>query len=149
LQSRSAVLVDPSAAQLATAVTGALVMLAAWDLLAWAFLSWRALFAGHGILAGHQLATQGAYGFVRHPVYLAAFLVWLALAIAFRSTGTLVITALFVIPVYLLYMRSEEEMMTETFGDAYRDYRRRVPMLVPRLGRAARVGELSQRTERS
>ena len=31
-----------------------------------------------------------------------------------------------------VYIRSEEDMMVETFGDAYRDYRRVVPMLVPR-----------------
>jgi len=37
-----------------------------------------------------------------------------------------------VIPIYLLYIRSEEEMMLETFGDAYRGYRNAVPMLVPR-----------------
>jgi len=37
-----------------------------------------------------------------------------------------------VIPIYRLYIRSEREMMLDTFGDAYRDYRRVVPMLVPR-----------------
>ncbi len=31
-----------------------------------------------------------------------------------------------------VYIRSEEDMMVETFGDAYRDYRRVVPMRVPR-----------------
>jgi len=31
-----------------------------------------------------------------------------------------------------VYIRSEEDMMVETFGDAYRGYRRVVPMLVPR-----------------
>ncbi len=36
------------------------------------------------------------------------------------------------IPIYLLYIRSEEDMMLETFGDAYREYRHVVPMLVPR-----------------
>ena len=31
-----------------------------------------------------------------------------------------------------VYIRSEEDMMLETFGDAYREYRHAVPMLVPR-----------------
>jgi len=31
-----------------------------------------------------------------------------------------------------VHIRSEEEMMLETFDDAYREYRRAVPMLVPR-----------------
>jgi len=29
-------------------------------------------------------------------------------------------------------MLAEEEMMLETFGDAYREYRQAVPMFVPR-----------------
>ena len=33
-----------------------------------------------------------------------------------------------------VHIRSEEEMMLETFDDAYREYRRAVPMLVPRPG---------------
>jgi len=33
-----------------------------------------------------------------------------------------------------VYIRSEEDMMVETFGDAYRDYRGVVPMLVSATG---------------
>ena len=84
------------------------------------------------MLADHELVTRGAYGCVRHPVYLAALLVWLALAVGYLSGTALAVTALYVIPIYLLYIRSEEEMMLETFGDAYREYRNVVPMLVPR-----------------
>jgi protein-S-isoprenylcysteine O-methyltransferase Ste14 len=122
---------------LTAAVVGAGLVLAAWDLLAWAFLSWRSLFAGHGVLADHRLATHGAYAFVRHPVYLAAFLVWLGLAVAFESRAAFLITFLYVIPVYVLYIRSEEEMMAEAFGEAYRAYRRSVPMLIPRRSSAS------------
>ena len=117
------------------AVAGAGLVAAGWALLVWSFLSWPSLFAGHGVLAGHRLVTRGAYGLVRHPVYLAAFLIWLGLAVGFASLGTLLVTLLYVIPVYLLYIRSEEQMLGEPFGDAYRDYRRRVPMLVPRIRR--------------
>jgi protein-S-isoprenylcysteine O-methyltransferase Ste14 len=38
-----------------------------------------------------------------------------------------------VIPAYLLYIRSEERMMLDAFGDQYACYRGEVPMLVPRL----------------
>jgi len=125
--------------RLVAAVLGAVLALAGWGLLTWSFLSWRSLFAGHGVLADHRLVTRGAYGFVRHPVYLAAFLIWLALAVGFLSLTAFLITVLYVIPIYLLYMRSEEEMMLESFGDEYREYQRRVPMLIPRLRPAARA----------
>ena len=113
------------------AVLGAALVILAWALYAWTFASWPALFVGHGVLAGHRLVTRGAYGFVRHPAYLAAFLVWLSLAVGFRSGMVLATTVLYVVPIYLLYMRSEEIMLAEFFGDQYREYRRTVPMLVP------------------
>ena len=103
----------------AAALAGAALALGGGGLLVWSFLSWRELFAGHGVLADHKLVTRGAYGFVRHPVYLAALLVWLALAVGYLSRTAFVVTALYVIPIYLLYIRSEEEMMLEIFGDAY------------------------------
>ena len=118
--------------RLVAAFAGAALALGGAALLVWSFLSWRGLFAGHGVLADHKLVTGGAYGFVRHPVYLAALLVWLGLAVGYLSGTAFVVTAFYVIPIYLLYVRSEEDMMLETFGDAYREYRRFVPMLVPR-----------------
>ena len=121
--------VTPRAA-LAAALGAAVVMLA-WALYFWTFISWPTLFVGHGVLADHKLVTRGAYGLVRNPAYLAAFLVWVGLAVGFRSGTVLAITALYVIPIYLLYIRSEEAMLTEFFGDEYRAYRRTVPMLIP------------------
>jgi protein-S-isoprenylcysteine O-methyltransferase Ste14 len=111
---------------------GAALVIVAWGLYVWTFASWPTLFVGHGVLTDHALVTRGAYGFVRHPAYLAAFLVWLSLAVGFRSATVLALTVAYVIPVYLLYIRSEEAMLAGAFGDQYRDYRRTVPLLIPR-----------------
>ena len=129
------------------AVLGAALIVLAWALYAWTFASWPTLFVGHGVLAGHQLVTRGAYGFVRHPAYLAAFLVWLSLAVGFRSTTVLTLTVLYVIPVYVLYMRSEEAMLAEFFGDQYRDYRHTVPLLVPYVSGGQRYRERGRTDE--
>jgi len=123
-----------SFSEVAAAVTGAVLVLAAWDVTLWAFRSWPSIFVGHGVLEGHRLVTRGAYGFVRHPVYLGVLLFWLGLALAFTSSAVLLVTVLYVLPSYLLYMRSEETMMLGAFGEAYRAYQRAVPFLVPRLG---------------
>jgi len=126
---------SPTLGQLSAAVLGAVMALTGWAPLAWSFISWRSLFAGHGLLPDHQLVARGAYGFVRHPVYLAALLIWLGLAVGFQSTPAFLVAGVYVIPIYFLYIRSEEEMMLEAFGEAYRAYRREVPMLIPRLVR--------------
>ena len=123
-----------SSATVAGALAGVALVLVAWGLTIGSFLSWRSVFTGHGVLADHQLVTRGAYGLVRHPIYLGVFLMWLGLALAFASVAVLLITVLYVIPSYLLYMQAEEEMMMGAFGDAYREYRRAVPMLIPWLG---------------
>jgi protein-S-isoprenylcysteine O-methyltransferase Ste14 len=128
-----------TAGPLSAAILGAVMVLGGGALLVWCLLSWRSLFAGHGILADHQLVTRGAYGVVRHPVYLAALLIWVGVAVGFQTTAAFLVTILYVIPIYVLYIRSEEEMMLESFGDTYRDYRRHVPMLFPRLLRTESV----------
>ncbi len=122
-----------SLAEASGAAVGAALVLAALALTVWSYFSWRSLFVGHGVLDDHRLVTSGAYGVVRHPVYVGVFLIWLGLALAFLSPVAFLIAAVYVIPIYVLYMRSEEKMMLESFGDAYRQYCQDVPMLIPRL----------------
>jgi protein-S-isoprenylcysteine O-methyltransferase Ste14 len=62
-------------------------------------------------------------------------MIWLGLAAAYVSLLALVVLGLYVVPIYLLYIREEEQLMIELYGDAYRDYRRRVGGLVPHLRR--------------
>jgi protein-S-isoprenylcysteine O-methyltransferase Ste14 len=139
LESRSA----PSAPQALAATLGAVFGLLGWAFQGWALLSWTSLFAGHGVLENQRLLTRGAYAVVRHPAYLGIILVWLGLALAFLSLGVLALTIVYTIPIFVLYIRREEEMMLGSFGDEYLNYRRRVPMLIPHLrsrssrGRAA------------
>ena len=122
-----------SAAQTLAMCAGAALALAAAVLTIWTFRSWPGLFVGHAVAPGQGLVTDGAYGAVRHPVYAAAFLVWAGLALGFLSWPVACLLVLYVAPAYLAYMRSEETMMLAEFGDAYRRYRARVPMLFPRL----------------
>jgi protein-S-isoprenylcysteine O-methyltransferase Ste14 len=121
-----------SAVEAAAALAGGFVALVGTAVCVWTLLSWRQMFVGHGVLGDQQLATGGAYGVVRHPAYLGAVLIWAGLSLCFLSAVGAAITVFYVVPVYLLYIRSEEAMMLECFGEEYRSYRRQVPMLLPR-----------------
>ena len=123
----------------AAALVGAALVVGGWLLILWTYASWPSIFVGHALLREHRLVTQGAYGVVRHPVYLGAFLIWLGLGVGFLSPAVLGIVILYVIPAYLLYVRDEEAMLEGAFGDGYRRYRQAVPRLVPRLGRGRRA----------
>jgi len=125
---------SPTPAQTLIATFGATLVLIGWAFQVWAFLSWTSLFAGHGVLNDQRLLTRGAYAVVRHPAYSGVCLVWLGLAVAFASPVVLALSAVYAIPIYVLYLRAEESMMLESFGDEYREYCRKVPMLIPRLG---------------
>jgi len=79
-----------------------------------------------------RLQVTGLYRWVRHPLYTAglAFL-WLS---PLMTTSTL---ALFVGLSLYIYIGSlfEERRLIRDFGQAYREYQRRVPRLLPRPGR--------------
>lgn len=122
----------PAGLHEAAAVAGAAIALGAVALTVWAFRSLPSVGSGHYVLDGQPIVDRGAYGWVRHPLYLAAFGIWLALALAYLSLVPLVVLAVYVIPIYSLYIREEERLMTDRYGDAYREYRSRVGGLVPR-----------------
>jgi len=91
---------------------------------------------GHFVKREHPLVTTGAYGFVRNPMYLGILLLWFGIAIAFRHALLLLAAVGYVVPVFLLYIRSEDRMLAQEFGAPYEAYRRRVGSLLPRLRRS-------------
>jgi protein-S-isoprenylcysteine O-methyltransferase Ste14 len=124
----------PSREASVLAFAGLLFAIAGWGLIAWAVHAFPALSPGHYILPEQQIVTAGPYGHLRHPLYTGALLIWVSLSLAFSSGVILGITLLYVLPAYLVYMRSEERMLLAHFGEPYARYRDRVGMLFPRLG---------------
>lgn len=78
------------------------------------------------------LVTTGLHARVRHPLYLGhlcTMLGWLALARTEAILGLLV-WGLFS---GIIMIRFEDAELEQRFGDQYREYRRRVPAVFPRL----------------
>lgn len=122
---------EPPSAVLA--ILGAVLAALGMSLWGWAFATIPGLSSGHYVLPEQQLVMRGPYALVRHPIYLAVLLLWLAVAAATAQAAVLAITLLYVTPVYVLYARSEEQMMLAHFGAPYQLYQRSTGMLVPRV----------------
>ncbi|MGB2988255.1 MAG: isoprenylcysteine carboxylmethyltransferase family protein [Phycisphaerae bacterium] len=77
------------------------------------------------------VTTWGPYKLVRHPFYLANFLIDEGICLI---SGNLWLAALYVVAflfVYLPTIRKEERHLTRLHGDAFTSYARAVPALVP------------------
>jgi protein-S-isoprenylcysteine O-methyltransferase Ste14 len=76
------------------------------------------------------LVTHGAFGLVRHPMYLAVLLLWAGSALALLSP-LMALCWLVLLPAFVARSRAEERLLTHHFGSVYDAYAARVPMLVP------------------
>jgi protein-S-isoprenylcysteine O-methyltransferase Ste14 len=81
-------------------------------------------------ISGHRLETGGLYRFVRHPIYSGGLLfLWASPEMSWNS---LALKTAFTMYFIFGAMVEETKLVTE-FGDAYRAYRMRTPMLIPNL----------------
>ncbi len=110
---------------------------------------WGTAFLGASIvhsgpmLAGSVMAA-GPYRYVRNPLYLGSWFLGLSIAILMPPSGALV----FVVVLGLFYFRlilGEEGFLAGQIGEAYVEYRRQVPRLVPSL--RPRIAESTARPQ--
>ncbi len=87
------------------------------------------------VLAGRQrrpasLSVAGAYGYCRHPMYLAMLAAfWIGPVMSFGRLEFVVLSTTYL----LVGLRFEEGNLRQELGPEYDLYRANVPMLIPRL----------------
>jgi protein-S-isoprenylcysteine O-methyltransferase Ste14 len=131
---------EPATPQLLRVAAALALAVLAIVLMLWVLRVFPSVSTGHYVLPEQRVVSEGPYAWVRHPLYLAAYLVWLAVALGFGSVIALALAVLYVIPSYWIYLRSEEAMLVEHLGPTYADYCERVGALLPRRRRAVRPG---------
>lgn len=91
---------------------------------------------GRGTLAPwdptSKLVTDGIYGRMRNPMISGVLAALLGESIVFGSLGVLLWAAVFFITNTLYFHFSEEKGLEERFGEEYLEYKRHVPMWLPR-----------------
>ena len=69
------------------------------------------------IREGHTLVTDGVFGYIRHPMYAAHWLWAIAQPLLLHNWVAGLSMAVSMLPLYLVRVRQEEEMMLEHFGE--------------------------------
>ncbi len=72
------------------------------------------------------LVESGIYALVRHPEFLGHILIIFALIVISQHWISLTVGAILIVMLSLAMIEEEKRNM-EKFGDAYRDYMKRVP----------------------
>jgi protein-S-isoprenylcysteine O-methyltransferase Ste14 len=85
------------------------------------------------IRQGHSLITHGVYRTIRHPMYLAHWLWSIAQALLLQNWIAGLAGLVVFVPLYLLRVPREEQMMLEQFGQEYRLYMNRTGRVIPRF----------------
>ncbi len=86
------------------------------------------------------LVTDGPFSIVRNPLYFFSLVGFVGAGLSF---GTFVLAGVFALTFFVAHwptIRTEERVLEELFGDAYRRYRGQVPRFLPALRRPRTEG---------
>lgn len=85
------------------------------------------------VMATQQLIIQKPYHYCRNPMALGAIAVYLGVAILIGSISAVVLVLAFTVLLLVYIKFVEEKEMELRFGEAYREYRKQTPFIIPRF----------------
>jgi protein-S-isoprenylcysteine O-methyltransferase Ste14 len=119
--------IDDDGAGTIQTLVGAAGMAAGLILMAWGIITFvrhRTAILPHS--PARTLVEAGPYRFTRNPMYVGLTLAYVGLSIVLNLVWPIVVLPLVLAALVRFVVRREERHLTEKFGDAYADYRRRV-----------------------
>jgi len=96
------------------------------------------MWASGFIMKNEQLATNGPYALVRHPLYTGNILIVYAFAGASGVWWTFVVATAFFLFYYPTAIEYEDRKLSEIFGDAWQAFAKNTPALMPAFGKHER-----------
>ncbi|NVM52732.1 MAG: isoprenylcysteine carboxylmethyltransferase family protein [Candidatus Helarchaeota archaeon] len=81
-----------------------------------------------------KVITTGIYSRIRHPQYFGTIVVHVGFSLLLSSLYSLLSTPLIIFYNYITSWKEEKELIKE-FGKEYEEYKKKVPMLYPKLRR--------------
>lgn len=97
------------------------------------FRTWATLYIGGR--KDKKLQTQGAYSITRNPLYFGTFCFMLSISFFLKSVS-MVIAMIITCVIYSYWViASEEKVLLRIFGEAFSNYARDTPRIIPRFSR--------------
>src|SRR5256714_5679326 len=87
-----------------------------------------------------RLVTYGIFAWVRNPLYIGNFLIWMGFLVISGVLWFLPLAILIFAVEYSLIVRYEEGVLESIFGDEYLAYKQTTPRWIPRPPREALAG---------
>ncbi len=87
-----------------------------------------------------KVITTGIYSRIRHPQYLGGLLAHVGITILLSALYSLIATPLLILYNYLTSWKEEQELIKE-FGQEYEEYKKKVPMFIPKIKKSSVVKE--------
>jgi protein-S-isoprenylcysteine O-methyltransferase Ste14 len=78
-----------------------------------------------------ELVTTGPYRYVRHPLYLAFLLMLTSTGLLSSNWFIGVVGVLLIASITVVRIPAEETLLSQRFGERYREYRQRTRALLP------------------
>jgi protein-S-isoprenylcysteine O-methyltransferase Ste14 len=120
----------PRAAWMAFSGAGLVTMGIA--LFEWARRTLGKRYSGHvSVKTGQDLVQNGPYRLIRHPAYAGYLLMALGISLGYSSLTGLVSVLALLIPGLIYRIKVEEKLLTNHFGEAYRQYMYQTKRLIP------------------
>jgi len=86
------------------------------------------------LLAVPALVREGPYATLRHPIYLAFLLMQISVLLLTANWFIGLCGIAIILSVIAIRVPEEERLLTQQFGDEYRDYMKRTGRYLPRFG---------------
>jgi protein-S-isoprenylcysteine O-methyltransferase Ste14 len=126
----------PPSIHLVLILAGTVLYFSGVILYAWGFNTLGSMFGvssamGAELYEDQELVQVGPYAFVRHPMYLGVIVVAIGAFLIFRTWAMVFYTpTAFIV---IVRARREEKLLAAEFGEAWKEYRDRVPGWIPRV----------------
>jgi protein-S-isoprenylcysteine O-methyltransferase Ste14 len=81
---------------------------------------------------GHELISSGPYRYIRHPIYSGMLVAFVGTALALGEYRALISVGIVLVAFYTK-AKKEERLLTQEFGEKFREHSRRTGMFLPKF----------------